>query len=202
VTDSTPPVAFELLGWAPDGDGPTLRLDHERFAYAGKFVMSTTGKAVARDRREGTDGGLVAAVAFNADRTEPAALWLRYVTVARGRRGEGIGPRLCAFVVGRAAARGYDRARIAVNNPFAYEALYRAGFAFTGRETGIAELVLERPIDGGDDGTHEDRAASYRDGLDRFRDRDLSAAEREFLRERDAAETPPPSTVEPPDGEA
>jgi GNAT superfamily N-acetyltransferase len=123
------------------------------------------------------------------------------VTVARDRRGEGIGPRLCAFVVDRASARGYDRARIAVNNPFAFEALSRAGFAFTGRETGIAELVLERPLDGTT--AREDRAAAYADGLDRFRDRDrdLSAAERSFLRERAAAGDRPPATIDPPGGE-
>lgn len=28
-------------------DGPTLLLDWEAFSYAGKFVMSNTGKAVA-----------------------------------------------------------------------------------------------------------------------------------------------------------
>ncbi|MUV90296.1 GNAT family N-acetyltransferase, partial [Halapricum sp. CBA1109] len=49
-------MEYALLGWADDG--PTLRLDHERFAYAGKFVMSATGKAVAR-----ADGDVLAAAA-------------------------------------------------------------------------------------------------------------------------------------------
>ena len=51
-------MEYVLLGWPPDG--PTLRLDHRRFAYAGKFVMSTTGKAVVRraeDEGEGNAGG-------------------------------------------------------------------------------------------------------------------------------------------------
>ncbi|MXR42243.1 GNAT family N-acetyltransferase [Halobaculum sp. WSA2] len=175
-------MEFRLLGWP--ADGVVLRLDHREYAYAGKFVMSSTGKAVALDRdgiddgrdgderggrpgdesddRHGEDGAgefrlpedpkreFVApagAVAFNEDRTDPGALWLRYVTVRGDRRGEGIGPRLCAFVVGRAAERGYERVRIAVNNAYSYEALHKVGFAWTGRGTGIAELVLERPAD-------------------------------------------------------
>jgi len=167
--------------------------------------MTNTGKAVitvaadvddaadAAEAADATDGAsddaVLAAVAFNEDRTDPDTLWLRYVTVRDDRRGEGLGPRLCVFVLERAAERGYDTARIAVNNPFAYEALYRAGFAFTGRETGIAELVLERPTDApaGRD------PATYRDGLDRFRGRErTSAAEARFLADR------PPDAAEPP----
>ncbi|MFC6717584.1 GNAT family N-acetyltransferase [Natrialbaceae archaeon GCM10025810] len=209
-------MEFELLGWPPDG--PTLRLDYRRFSYAGKFVMTSTGKAVARndadgwadredvrddgedsesgrndfedrgdgredlegerDGRDGRRGEIVGAVAFNEDRTDEDALWLRYVTVARERRGEGIGPRLCAFVRDRAAARGYDRIRIAVNNPYAYEALYRAGFAYTGETTGIAELVLEYEVGTADD---PPRDTAYRAGLREYRDRDLSEEERAFV---------------------
>ena len=181
-----------LLGWPPEG--PTIRLDYRRFAYAGKFVMSTTGKAVLRETdgaEDETDGEfddtVLAAVAFDADRTDPGTLRLRYVTVRDDRRGEGLGPRLCRFVADRASDRGYDRVAIAVNNPFAYEALYRAGFVFTGRETGLAELVLSRPADK----PEGDRSESqYQSGLDRYRQRDLSSAERAFLeRKRDA--TPP-----------
>jgi len=183
-------MEWRLVGWPPHG--PTIRLDHRRFSYAGKFVMTTTGKAVVRDPTAASDreydDAVVAAVAFNADRTAPGTLWLRYVTVRDDRRGEGLGPRLCVFVVGRAANRGYDRARIAVNNPFAYEALYRAGFGFTGRETGLAELVLERPTDA----PAGRPAAAYRTGLDRFRERDLPEAAAAFLEGR------PPATAEPP----
>ncbi|MFO7926588.1 MAG: GNAT family N-acetyltransferase [Halobacteriota archaeon] len=171
-----------LLGWP--SDSPMLRLDYRRFSYAGKFVMSNTGKAVIRDpKRSGTigsefDDDVLAAVAFNADRTDPGTLWLRYVTVREDRRGEGLGPDLCRFVVDRAAARGYDRVRIAVNNPFAYEALYRAGFSFTGETTGIAELVLERPAQR----VPDDRSTeTYQAGFDEYRARDLSPEERTFL---------------------
>ncbi|SHH57203.1 GNAT family N-acetyltransferase [Halobaculum gomorrense] len=173
-------MEFRLLGWPEDG--VVVRLDHREYAYAGKFVMSSTGKVVAIDGEDGdtddsTDGRAgdgdtvdgtgdgsaefripddpkreyvepAGAVAFNEDRSDAGALWLRYVTVRRERRGEGIGPRLCAFVVARAADRGYERVRIAVNNAYSYEALHKAGFAWTGRETGIAELVLERPARG------------------------------------------------------
>ena len=128
-----------MLGWP--GEAVTLDLDHERFAYAGKFVMSRTGKAVVRE-----DDGILGAVAFDADRTDESVCRLRYVTVRAGRRGEGIGSRLLAFVRARVVAAGeYEAVEIAVNNPFAYDAAYRAGFGYTGRETGIAELVLAWP---------------------------------------------------------
>lgn len=172
--DRTTPVELELLGWPPDG--PKLPLDHERFSYAGKFVMTTTGKAVARE-----DGDVVAAVAFNEDRTDETTLWLRYVTVARDRRGEGIGPALLEHVRDRALECGYDRLRIAVNNPYAYEALHRVGFGYTGETTGIAELVLEYAPD---ERPASDVAHRYRDGLEAFRDRDLTDEERRFLEER------------------
>ena len=173
-------MEYEILGWPPDG--PKLPLDHERFSYAGKFVMTSTGKAVARE-----EGEVVAAVAFNEDRTDERTLWLRYVTVARDRRGEGIGPRLLALVRDRALERGYDRLQIAVNNPYAYEALHRVGFTYTGETTGIAELVLE--YDAGCTGTVDDRR--YRAGLEEFAGRDLSAGERRFL--EDKLESGPPA---------
>ncbi|GAB7095571.1 GNAT family N-acetyltransferase [Halolamina litorea] len=203
-------MEFALLGW-PEA-GPTLRLDFREFSYAGKFVMSNTGKAVARDPdgpREappridadierpdvGSDDDpferdVVAAAAFNEDRTDPGVLWIRYITTRQDRRGEGIGARLAAFVARRAERRGYRRCRIAVNNPFAYHALYKAGFVFTGRETGLAELVLERP------GQRD--AVTYQCGLDTFRtdeDRDLSEDERAFLARLDDADAPDLVTV-------
>ncbi|ARS91429.1 GNAT family N-acetyltransferase [Natrarchaeobaculum aegyptiacum] len=197
-------LEYDLLGWP--SDGPKLRLDYRRFSYAGKFVMTNTGKAVVRevgvdDDGTGDDGSddddvygdraddefdsdVVAAVAFNADRTDPDTLWLRYVTVDRHHRGEGIGPELCRFVRDRAEARGYERLRIAVNNPFAYEALYRAGFGYTGETTGIAELVLEHPRPA--DGSPE----RYQSGLEAFRERDLSVEEGDFLESRVGSEPP------------
>jgi GNAT superfamily N-acetyltransferase len=181
-------VEFAVLGWPPDG--PTLDLDHERFAYAGKFVRSTTGTAVARD-----DGAVVGAVSFDADRTDETTLRLRYVTVRADRRGERIGPRLASLVAARRRERGFERARIAVNNPFAYEALYRAGFVDTGEETGLAERVLERP--------GERDPARYRAGLAAFADRDLSPAETAFVAERRDGDPPArlPDPALGPDGE-
>jgi len=173
-------MEFVVLGW-PD-DGPTLRLDHERFSYAGKFVMSNTGKAVALEDEDGEedvdgdgdeDGDLVAAIAFNEDRTDPRACWLRYVTVRDDRRGEGIGACLAAGLRGYLLDRDYGTVRIAVNNPFAYRALYKAGFCFTGRTTGLAELVLEAPCSRTD--------GTYREGMSVFRSRDLTDAEERLL---------------------
>lgn len=195
-----------LLGWP--SEGPTLRLDHRRFGYAGKFVMSNTGKAVvyapadggtdrpdrsdtaAGDTDEPFDDDVLAAAAFNADRTDADRLWIRYVTVRDDRRGEGLGPTLCVFLAERATERGFETLSIAVNNPFAYEALYRAGFAFSGDETGLAELVLARPAA---EPARDRSTKTYQDGLDRYRERDLSAAEASFLDGKCGAAPPDPS---------
>ena len=195
-------MEYALLGWPPDG--PTLRLDHRRFAYAGKFVMSTTGKAVVRreeadsesddDRAVAPDGvaydlDVVAALAFDTDHTDDRTLRYRYITVRSDLRGEGLGPRLAAFVAPQAADRGYGRVAIAVNNPFAYEAMYKAGFVWTGRESGLAELVLERPARLPDDESPPD-AETYQSGLDRYRERDLDDPEASFLAARVDADPP------------
>ncbi|GAA0251827.1 GNAT family N-acetyltransferase [Haladaptatus pallidirubidus] len=168
-------MEYAILGW-PEDD-PTLRLDHEVFSYAGKFVMSNSGKAVARQEDE-----LVAAIAFSEDRTDDETVWLRYVTVRVDRRGEGIGPELVRFTTEKIRARGYRRVKIAVNNPFAYQALSRAGFGWTGEETGLAELVLEHPT--------EQSKSKYQSGLDVFRERDLSADEESFLAEKRGSKSP------------
>ncbi|WP_256390886.1 GNAT family N-acetyltransferase [Natronoarchaeum rubrum] len=196
-------MSFAVLGWP--GDGPTLSLDHERFSYAGKFVMSSTGKAVVLsdadaaitdDKRDDDSDAVLGAVAFNEDRTDAETLWFRYVTVRADRRGEGLGPRLLRWTVERATSRGYERVRIAVNNPFAYEAAWKAGFGYTGEQTGIAELVMEHPPESAL-GRHDagNRVEQYRDGLRTYRGRDvLSDAEREFVAARlDAA---PPEPIE------
>jgi GNAT superfamily N-acetyltransferase len=225
-------MEYALVGWHDDpGGGPKLRLDYRAFAYAGKFVTSSTGVAVARDDADpwslddesdepedadsgddadsGNDVGdvdpsavdgpprigdptIVAGVAFNEDRTDDGTLWLRYVTVRTDRRREGIGPHLVAFVCERARDRGYARCRIAVNNVYSYEALSKVGFAYTGRETGLAELVLDRDL--GSESTPD--AETYRRGLGVFRDRDLSAAEERFLDAREGAD--PPATIDSP----
>jgi GNAT superfamily N-acetyltransferase len=199
------------------GDGATLRLDYRAFAYAGKFVIGRPGKAVLRtpdgspavpewepDRplpptvaAEEFDDDVVAAISFSPDRTDPDCCRLRYVTVHVARRGEGIGPRLVDKTVSRVAADGYDRVRIAVNNPFAYAALYKCGFAYTGERTGLAELELERPAaepaaaddpdgTGASGGERPPDGERYRAGLRAFResDRDLDPREREFVADR------------------
>ena len=183
-----------VLGNA-DG-GPSLRLDHETFAYAGKFVMTDTGKALLRER-----GSVIGAAAFNRDRTDESTVRVRYVTVREGSRGEGAGPVLLdrladRLLSGDGFVEAFTRVRIAVNNPFAYEALHRAGFGWTGRETGVAELVLERPAARPDD---PDRA-TYQAGLDVFRERDLGEPEASFLADRDGADPPDPAEWEAGDG--
>lgn len=206
-------MRFELVGW-PEA-GPKLALDYRVFSYAGKFVTTNTGKAVALADSRGSDtdpasapphgdelpppataidgavdpdGLVLGAVAFNADRTDDDVWWLRYVTVRADRRGEGIGPRLVSFATERLGERGAKAVRIAVNNPYAYEAAYRAGFAFTGETTGLAELVCVTPAEA----TSQDR---YQEGLDHYRERDLTPDETEFL----ASKEHPPETVDVPD---
>ncbi|MGM0606673.1 MAG: GNAT family N-acetyltransferase [Halobacteriota archaeon] len=197
------------LGWM--GEDTSLRLDYRTFSYAGKFVVGTTGKAVIRASNatdpatlelpalpsgidpEAFDRTVLAAIAFNEDRTDATRLWLRYVTVRRDRRGEGLGPTLVAHVVSEAADREYGRVAIAVNNPFAYVALHKAGFGFTGRETGLAELVLERPSDAP---ARVDRDR-YQRGLDIYRRREaVTRRERAFL-DRHTDRDPPPITANP-----
>jgi GNAT superfamily N-acetyltransferase len=172
-----------------------MRLNHEEFAYAGKFVLPS-GKAVVADEsgeldipdpQQGYSKGVLAAAALSDDRTD-GSLWIRYISVRADIRGEQLGARLCAFVRDRAIRRGHETVRIAVNNPYAYEALYKSGFGFTGRETGLAELVLEHPAP-------DDRSIGrYRDGLSRFANRELSPSETAFLDRR----TGPPSPVATP----
>lgn len=154
-----------LLGWP--ADGPELALDHREFAYAGRFRVGSTGKAVVRE-----DDEILAASAFNEDRSDASTLKIRTVTVRRDRRGEGIGPALLRFTRERATERGYERVVIAVNNPFAYEAAARAGFGYTGEETGIAEVVLAWPAPD---------EARYVEGLNHFRERDLDESEEAFI---------------------
>ena len=176
-------MEFEVLDWPPNGS--KVRLDHESFAYAGKFVMTDTGKAVAREGET-----VVGAASFSPDRTDGATLRIRYVTVRRDRRGEGIGPRLLAGLRVRALDRPeYTRLAIGVNNPYAFEALHRAGFGFTGETTGLAELVLAAPPD-------SPRESGYTAGLERFARRELTDAERSFVRDR--LDTDPPASIEPP----
>lgn len=161
-------MEYELLGHPPDG--PTLNLDYRVFAYAGKFVMSTTGKSVARE-----GDAILGAVAFSPDHDDQCVAHLRYVTVRDDRQGDGIGSRLLRFTAECLQNDPYDTVTIAVNNPRAYQACYRAGFTFTGRETGIAELVMTYDPDG----DRSERA--YREGLERYEGRDLPPAQEAAL---------------------
>ncbi len=195
-------MEYAFLGGT--GTGTTLRLDYRAFAYAGKFVVGKPGKAALRtsdgspavpewtperslpptaDERD-FDDDVVAAVSFSPDRSDPDCCRLRYVTVHAARRGEGLGPRLVDQTVSRLAEDGFERVRIAVNNPFAYAALYKCGFAYTGDRTGLAELELERPAAA--PASSDDLDARYRAGLRAFRDaaRDLDPEERRFIAER------------------
>lgn len=174
---------FEILGHP--ADGPTLDLDHERFAYAGKFVMSGSGKSVARDH-----GEIVGAIAFNEDRSDADAIRFRYVTVREDRRGEGIGPRLLRFTAHRLRS-DEDQVLIAVNNPIAYLACYRAGFVSTGEETGMAEILLRYAPDS------MDSPEQYREGLTIFQRRDLPQRQLSVLNRHLDAE--PPDTVPVPE---
>lgn len=173
-----------MLGRPPDG--PQLELPWRSFAYAGKFVMTNTGKAVAMD-----DETIVAAAAFNEDRTESNTAWIRYVTVHEDRRGDGIGPRLVRSLTEELLDGAYERVKIGVNNPYAYEALYKAGFGFTGDRTGMAELVLVAPP--AEHETEQDavRAGRYRQGMRLYLDRDLPAPVAHFAREKLDRGTPP-----------
>jgi GNAT superfamily N-acetyltransferase len=176
-------VDFEIDGW--EADEPTLELDHREFAYAGKFVVSNTGKAVARENK-----AILGAVAFSRDYSDETAVRLRYVTVRDDRRGEGIGARLLRFCADRLEDR-YETVGIAVNNPVAYRACYRAGFHSTGEQTGIAELELVYDPD-------RDRDRSrYEMGLDVFESRDLPDAQRTCLDSSRASG--PPTVVDVPE---
>ena len=178
-------MEYELLGYPPDG--PTLRLDHERFAYAGKFVMSDTGKAVVRDPDDPVESGErwdtpVGVTSFSAHHDQSERARIRYVTVREDRRGEGVGPRLLRFSAD-ALAEQFAAVAIAVNNPIAYQAAYRGGFVWTGRETGMAELLL----------CYLPGAATadrYRAGFEVFESRDLPAPHRSLV-ERHADGVPP-----------
>ncbi|MFB6133451.1 MAG: GNAT family N-acetyltransferase [Halanaeroarchaeum sp.] len=178
---------FSLLGWPEDG--PTLELDWRSFSYAGKFAMSGTGKAVATD-----DETVLGALAFSEDRTDPNRAGIRYVTVREDVRGRAIGARVTAFAVDRIRSR-YAAVRIGANNPYSYEAFYKAGFGYTGERSGLAELMLEVPS--------ERPPRRYQRGHARYLDRDLDDDLRGFAADRVDA-TPPPMVDVPapdPDGE-
>jgi GNAT superfamily N-acetyltransferase len=150
----------------------TLELDADEFAYAGKFRVSSR-KAVTRD-----EDGIVAALSFSPDRADSDAVRVRYITVREDRRGEGMGSALLDFAAER-LLESYDRVRISVNNPYSYAAARKADFGWTGDETGLAELVMERPrpCEGDEDARHVE-------ALRAFEERDHSDEEDEFVRRK------------------
>jgi len=170
-------------------DAPAVESDDETAADTGPESVASLPDGV-----EPSDfaDDVLAAITFSPDRTDPSTLKIRYLTVRDDCRGDGqqLGPQLVAFLTSKAAAAGYDRIAIAVNNTFSYHALYKAGFTYTDRETGLAELVLDRPI-------AEPAVASqsgYQRGLDVFREREgLSASETEFL--ADHGDVAPPGLL-------
>jgi GNAT superfamily N-acetyltransferase len=164
------PYEHELL----DSDA-TLELDADEFAYAGKFRVSSR-KAVTRDEEESED--IVAALSFSYDRADDEAVRVRYITVREDRRREGIGSALLDFAAERLLKR-YDRVRISVNNPYSYAAARKAGFGWTGEETGLAELVMERPR-----ACEDDEDARHVEALRAFEERDHSDEEDEFVRRK------------------
>lgn len=156
------------------GSDATLELDEDEFAYAGKFRV-TSGKAVTR----ANDGSTVAALSFSPDHADNEAVRVRYITVRSDLRGEGVGSELLEHATDRLLER-YKAVRISVNNPFSYGAARKAGFGWTGEETGLVELVMEkpRPLDG-------DEATERHEGALRLlAERDHSGAEEEYLREK------------------
>ena len=167
-------------------DAPAVESDDEPAADTETESMASLPEGVAES--DFADD-IFAAITFSPDRTDPSTLKIRYLTVRDDLRGDGqqLGPRLVAFLTSRAAAAGYDRIAIAVNNAFSYHALYKAGFTYTDQETGLAELVLDRPIGEPAVGSQ----SGYQRGLDVFREREgLSAAETEFLSEHGDAVPP------------
>jgi len=167
-------------------DAPAVESDDETAADTDPESVASLPDGV--EERDFADE-VLAAITFSPDRTDSSTLKIRYLTVRDDLRGDGkqLGPQLVAFLTSKAAAAGYDRIAIAVNNAFSYHALYKVGFTYTDRETGLAELVLDRPIG-------EPAVASqsgYQRGLDVFREREgLSAAEIEFLSDHSNAVPP------------
>lgn len=177
-------LTYSLLGLP--SEEPTLEVSHEEFAYAGNFRLPDTGKTVVN-----TDDRLLGIAAFNDERTAGNRGRIRYVSIRRNARGEGLGPRLLRFT-GERLADHYASLAMAVNNPIAYEAAYRAGFISTGRETGVSEIVLTYRPD------RDPSIEDYRAGFERFAAEDLPDEQRAIL-DRYATESPP-SVVEVPGG--
>lgn len=178
---------MEFVHLGSPAEGPTLALDHEEFAYAGKFRMGSTGKTVARDAGPGDE--LLGAIAYNEDHDSEETIRLRYITVRDSRQGEGIGPKLLRWTADRLNSSAASIV-IAVNNPIAYQACYRAGFVNTGTETGIAELELRYAPDA------QRSAEQYDRGFSVFSDRDLPVEQSAVIATHQGSD--PPQIIECP----
>lgn len=157
-------LEHEVIGWSDT----RLELDNS-FAYAGKFRVPS-GKVVTRD----TNGEAVAALSFSPDRADDDGVRVRYFAVHEERQGEGIGSALLAHSADCLLDR-YETVRVSVNNPYSYEAAYKAGFGWTGETSGLAELVMRRP---------SPDTERYADGMGLLAERELSEKEAEYVRRK------------------
>ena len=165
------------------GEEHHLALDYREFPYAGKFVSNNLGVAVARE-----EGELLAVASFNEDRSAGDTARIRTISVRTDRQGEGIGTDLLAGLQRWLRDRGFERIRMAVNNPHAFQAAYKAGFCYTGEQSGLSELVMELP------GMRS--VAAYRAGMALFDDlvpEDMQT----YVDEREHGD-PPPMASSPP----
>ncbi len=154
-------VEFEFVG------SKRLLLDHESFSYAGKYRLPTN-KVVARD----CEGDVVAALSYDEDRVDEAAR-IRYLSVRDDHQQEGVAQGLVEYAAERLLEE-YDAVKISVNNPYAYEAVHRAGFRYTGGGGPQNEVVLQRPLE-----TAEEDG--YAKGLRRLLEADLPEEQSRYI---------------------
>ncbi len=130
-------------------EATSIVLPQEEFAYAGQYRMQRYGKAVLTRRPDlpTAAAAIIAALTTDRHRVHHDRLVVRTIDVRRAERGNGWGPLLLRSVLPAVATAGYTTVQINVNNPFAYIAACKAGFGWTGRTTGLAELMMTRPTD-------------------------------------------------------
>ena len=127
----------------------SLDLPQEEFAYAGQYRMQRYGKAILtrRPERPTAAAAIIAALTTDRHRIHHDRMVVRTIDVRRAERGNGWGPLLLRSVAHAYSTAGFDTVQINTNNPFAYIAACKAGFGWTGRTTGLAELIMTRPTD-------------------------------------------------------
>ena len=139
-------------------------LDHEEFSYAGKFRLPTN-KVVARE----CDGDIVGVLSYDEERGSEATR-IRYLSVRSDRQQQGVAADLVEEATDR-LLDDYPAVRISVNNPYAYGAVHRAGFGYTGDTGPQQEVVMQRP--------HE--TGRYEEGLRKLLEADLSGEQRRYV---------------------